>query len=140
MLKELVKQWFKEEVTLNTEAPRELRDRLLIGHPNLEGFFDKLVAQFEQAEKLCAERGVKLRRETMQQATYDMTRMFMKGMEGAAIKRFESDMAKIKREREEDKIKEFDAVLRGEQVGEFAEAGVITNDEIDAQREVINAP
>ncbi len=140
MIKELVKKWFKEEVTLNIEAPRELRERLLQGHPNLEGFFDRLVAQFQEAEKLCIERGVKLKIETMQQATYDMTRMFMKGMQGEAVKRFESDMAKVKRQQDEDKIKEFDAVLRGEQVGEFAEAGVITNDKIDAQREVINAP
>lgn len=135
MLRIQVKKWFTEAVQLDTEAPRELKDSLLRGHERLEGFFDNLTDQIQKAEEVCRRRGVTLKAKTIQDLVYDMTKYFMRGMEGEAKRRYETDLQKFYREQEEKKLKEFDAVLAGKAEGEFAEAGVITNEEIDKQRE-----
>lgn len=135
MLNVKVKQWFEEGVRLNLEAPQELKDTLLRGHPRLQGFIDRMTAELLNAEKVCRERGVFLKEKTMQDTVYDMTKVFMQGMEGEAKRRYESDLQRLAREAEQSKIQEFEDVLDGKATGEFAEAGVITNEEIDSQRE-----
>lgn len=137
MLKACIKKWFEEAVTLDLEAPRELKDRLLLGHPNLDKFLNNIYEQFIEGEKLCKRRGLTLKLKTMQDATYDLTKFFMKGLEGQARARYESDFAKSIRSLEQNKIKEFEAVLSGEATGEFAEAGVISDEKSDKTREVL---
>lgn len=135
MLNVQVKKWFEEAVRLNVEAPQELRETLLRGHPKLEGFLENLTSQLLDAETKCRLRGVTLKQKTMQDFVYDLTKYFMQGMEGEAKRRYESDIEKLARQAEADKLKEFDSVLEGKAEGEFAEAGVISNEEIDNQRE-----
>lgn len=135
MLRLQVKQWFLEAVRLDLEAPQELRETILRGHERLDGFYDNLTAQILKAEKVLAIKGKTVKKQTLQDFVYDMAKYFMKGMEGEAKRRYETDLQKFYREQEEKKIKEFDAVLSGKAEGDFAEAGVITNEEIDKQRE-----
>ena len=135
MLRIKIKAWFQEAVRLDLESPQELKAVLLRGHPRLEGFIDNMCAQIEQAEKVCRVKGVVLREKTIQDFTYDMAKYFMKGMEGEAKRRYESDLERIAREAKAQKLQEFDAVLEGKPEGEFAEAGVISNEKIDKERE-----
>lgn len=135
MLRTQIKKWFNEAVQLDVEAPQELKASLLRGHQNLDAFLDRMCGQIEQAEQVCRRRGVQLKQKTLQDFTYDMAKYFMKGMEGEAKKRYESDMQRRAREAEEQRRKEFDAVLAGKAEGEFLEAGVISNEEIDKARE-----
>ena len=135
MLRPKIKKWFEEAIRLNMEAPEELKRMLLRGHPKVEGFLDHITGQVIQADKLCLARGLVLKEKTIQDTVYDMTKYFMAGIELEAKKRYESDLARSAREAEAQKIKEFDAVLAGQAEGEFAEAGVISNDKVDAQRE-----
>jgi hypothetical protein len=137
MLKLNIKKWFWEAVAFDTQYPLSMKETLKTsGHKNLEGFFDNLVIQFEEAEKKCIAQGTPLKLDTMREAVYSMASVFMQGMEGESIQRYEADIQKAIREKEADKIKEFESVLSGNAEGEFAEAGVITNEEIDKQREV----
>lgn len=137
MLRLQIKKWFYEAVALDVKYPQSMKETLKTsGHKNLETFFDNMVIQIEEAEKKCITQGTPLKVDTMREAMYAMTDVFMQGMEGESIQRYEADIAKSLRDKEADKIKEFEAVLSGNAEGEFAEAGVITNEEIDNQREV----
>lgn len=135
MLRPQLQKWFEEAVRLDLEAPQDLKDVLLRGHPKVENFLNNMCAQIEKAEQVCRGRGVQLKQKTLQDFTYDMAKYFMKGIEGEARRRYESDLQRIAREAEAQKQKEFDAVLAGKPEGEFLEAGVISNEEIDKQRE-----
>jgi len=136
MLRTQIKMWFNEAIKLDKDAPRELKDSLLKGHPKLEGFIDNLTAQVLEAEKKCRQRGVQLKKKTIQDFVYDLTKYFMQGMEGEARRRYETDFQKAVRDAKINQEKEFDEVLAGNVSGEFAEAGIITNEKIDREREV----
>lgn len=135
MLRPKIKQWFFEAVRLDLEAPQDLKETLLRGHPRLDGFIDNICAQVIKAEGLCRGKGLVIKEKTLQDLTYDLTKYFMRGLQGEAERRYESDIKRLAREAEEAKLKEFDAVLAGKAEGEFAEAGVITNEKIDQERE-----
>ena len=137
MLHIQIKKWFEEAVRLDPVAHQDLKDAVLRSGPRVDLFLNKLRKEFRDAEKLCKQRGVTLKLKTMQDATYDMTKVFMAGMEEEARRRYESDFDKSMRQIQADKEKEFDAVLAGNAQGEFAEAGVISNEEIDSQRQVL---
>lgn len=132
-----IKQWFKEAVQLDTECDPELKAIILREppHEKVNMFFENLSKQFKQAESLCLKRGLILKEKTLQETTYDMAKFFMRGMEGEAKRRYESDLEKSARDAQAAKIKEFDDVLAGNATGEFAEAGIITDEKIDKQRE-----
>lgn len=137
MLRIQIKKWFFEAVALDTQYPQSLKDTLKTsGHKNLETFYDNMVIQLEEAEKKCLKQGTPLKLDTMREAVYSMAPLFMQGMTGESIQRYEADIQKSLRAHEADKIKEFESVLSGNAEGEFAEAGVITNEKIDQQREV----
>lgn len=137
MLKIQIKKWFEEAVRLDTVAHQDLKDAVLRASPRVDVFINNLVKEFQAAEKLCKAKGLTLKLKTMQDATYDMTKVFLTGMEGEARRRYESDFDKTMRQIKADQEKEFDAVLAGKAEGEFAEAGVISNEEIDNQRQIV---
>ncbi len=132
-----VKEWFTEAVKMNFDADPLLRETLLRGHPNVEGFLGRITFQLAKSERQCSQKGTKLTEENKKWCVTDMTKLFMKGMEGEAKRRYENDQAKIQRQKEADQLKEFESVLAGKPEGEFAEAGVITNEEIDKRQEKI---
>jgi len=136
MLREQVKKWYREAIQLDFEIEPELKRKLLAeDHPNLNKFIDNLCEQFIQAEKQCRRKGLILKTKTMQDTVYDLTKYFVMGLQGEAKRRYESDLEKSAREAEAAKVKEFEDVLQGKATGEFAEAGVISNEKIDAERE-----
>lgn len=135
MFRSQVKTWFNEAVRLNTEAPQELKDVLLRGHPNLDNFINNVEKQLVEADAILQKRGKVVKLETLKGFVYDLTNMFLKGFEGEAKRRYESDLERLKREAEEQAQKEMDAFLEGDTDNEFGEAGVITNEEIDKVRE-----
>lgn len=136
MLRQQIKNWYREAVQLDLEIEPELKRKLLQeDHPNLNRFIDNLCAQVEQADKICQRKGLILKQKTIQTTVYDMTKFFVMGLQGEAKRRYESDIDKAAREAEAAKIKEFEDVLAGNATGEFAEAGVITNEKIDRERE-----
>ena len=136
MLNILVKKWFEEAITLDQTIPTDLKEAVRRGGPRVDKFISNLTKEFLNAEELCRKNGHELKRKTIQDATYDMTKVFLSGMEIEARRRYESDFEKAKRQMKIDKEKEFEAVLSGRAEGEFAEAGVITNEEIDNQRTI----
>ena len=135
MLRQKIKTWFDEAVALDPHAPQDLKDVLKRGHPKLQRCIDELCKQIEQAERQCRKKGLVLKTKTLQDFTYDMAKYFLKGFEGEARRRYESDLQRLAREAEATKIKDFDSVLAGTPVGEFAEAGVLSNEKIDKERE-----
>jgi hypothetical protein len=136
MLREQIRKWFREAVQLDIEIDPELKRKLLAeDHVNINKFLDNLCAQFEKAEEMCRRKGLVLKQKTMQDTVYDLTKYFALGVQGEAKRRYESDLEKAAREAEAAKVKEFEDVLQGKATGEFAEAGVISNEKIDAERE-----
>lgn len=136
MLRQQIKKWFEEAVRLDFTTDPELKRVLLQGHPKIDGFVDRMTEQFIQAEKVCRQKKVFLKQKTIQDTVYDMTKFFMKGLEGEAKRRHESDLQRVAREAEANKIQEFEDVLSGNLKDEWLEAGVITNEKIDKEREV----
>lgn len=135
MIRIQVKKWFEEAVRLDKEANADLKASVLRGGVRVDKFIDNLMKEFVQAEKLCKQKGLTLKQKTIQDATYDMTKMFLNATEEEARRRYESDYQKAMRQAKINQEKEFDAVLAGRPEGEFAEAGVISNDKIDQERE-----
>jgi len=138
MFREQIKKWFKEAIQLDPEIETELKHKLLRDdHPNLEKFYDNMTEQFIQAEKVCRARKIILKQKTLQDTVYDMAKVFVIGLKAEAEKRYASDLEKMKAEQAKQKIKEFEDVLSGNPTEEFLEAGIITDEKIDAQREEI---
>ena len=135
MFRSQVKTWFTEAVRLNTEAPQELKDVLLRGHPNLDNFLNNIEKQLVEADAILQKRGKVVKLETLKGFVYDMTNLFLKGFEGEAKRRYESDLERLRREAEQNAVKEMDAFLEGDNDNEFGEAGVVTNEKLEKERE-----
>jgi hypothetical protein len=134
MLAHKIKKWF-EEATRLAPFEDELKRAVLRDNSRVQFFISGLTQQLEQAESINVKRGKFIKEKTYQEFVYSMTTLFLTGIKREAERRYESDLAKLARKAEADKIKEFDQVIAGKAEGEFADAGVITNDKIDAQRE-----
>lgn len=136
-LRDWIVKLFWEAIALDIKFPSDLKQSLKNnGHPNLEKFFDSMVVQINDAEKQLALIGLpRLKPETITQTVFCMAEAFLTGMQGEKNLQTESEFKKLEREREADKIKVFDEVLKGNNVDEFKEAGLITSDAIDSQRE-----
>lgn len=133
-----VRQWFKEAVNLHPTAASELKHSVLQENPvplNVQLFLDNLTRELKKADKINMRRGVYLKEKTYQETVYDMTNLFISGFESVVNKRKESELARVAREAEDAKKKEFDDVLAGNATGEFAEAGVISDEKEDNKRE-----
>jgi len=130
-----VRQWFEEAVRLHPTASSELKQTLLRGHPNLDEFLRKITVQLNQAYLILLKKGTIIKPKTQQDFVYDLTNYFILGMEGEAKRRYESDLARSAREAEAAKLQEFESVLEGNAIGEFAEAGVINDKELEEQRQ-----
>lgn len=130
-----VERWFKEAVQLHPTASSDLKQTLLRGHPGLDAFLRRITREIEKADLHLRRQGKIVKQKTMQDLVYDMTNYFIIGMEGEANRRRESDLARIAREAEQNKIQEFESVLAGNAVGEFAEAGVVNDEKLEKQRE-----
>lgn len=135
--KNKVRKWFKVYVqnmkTIDAEFKNILnRER----HPNLERFFENMAEELIRVQRTRVKRGRKIATdEQLAWLVGQMAEVFVSGMHKEAKRRYETDIERAKREFEAAKIKEFDDTLDGRPSGEFAEAGVITNEKIDGERE-----
>lgn len=132
-----VLQWFKEAVNLHATAPSELK-RAVLAEPmpdKVKIFIDNISKQLQDADRINMRKGKYLKETTYQQTVYDMANLFIDCFEGAANKRKESDLARIARDAVKAVEQEYEDVLSGKASGEFAEAGVISDEKEDAKRE-----
>jgi hypothetical protein len=134
MIRIRVEKWVDEALTLE-KCPEELKRAVRSEKTRLNTFIDSLTQSLEQAESINFKRKVFVKEKTYQEFVYSMVTWFVAGIEKEAKRRYESDLARLAREAEISKFKEFDEVLAGKQVGEFAEAGVVTSEKIDKERE-----
>lgn len=130
----LTRQWFYEAVRMDVKCDPELRDVLLRGenkpgtHPKVEEFLGNLDRQIKRAQdKLWKKRKV-VKPETVKGLVYDFAGMFLRNMEEAAKRQYESDIARIVRETKIQEHKDMEATLEGRPSGIFEEAGVIVDE------------
>lgn len=130
----LTRAWFYEAVKMDPKCDSELRDVLLRGehqrnlHPKVEKFLENLDVQIKRAQdKLWKKRKV-VKPETVKGLVYDFTGIFLRNMEAAAKKQYESDIARIERETKIQEHKDMEATLAGKPSGIFEEAGVIVDE------------
>jgi len=138
MLQPKIRNWIFEAIRLDLDAPQELKDRLLRPNdPHVENLIVGLTNKIVEADRVCSRRGVHLKTKTLQDTTYDMVKFALRSFHEEAQRRYESDMDRLAREAEASKLKEFDDFLKGGTENEFAEAGVVTSEELDKEREII---
>ena len=132
-----VRKWFRAYVP-TMKVSSELKNILIReAHPNLENFFNNMSEELKKVQGHRVFKGQKPADESqLKWLVESMTDVFVSNMETQAKRRYESDLARLQRERDAQKKFEFDETLAGRATGEFAEAGVITNEKIDQEREV----
>jgi hypothetical protein len=128
VLKIKIKKWFFEAVALSN-CDSELKHTLRKGHPRLEKFIDNLAEQFKKADEILVKRGIYIKQRTMQDTTYDMTKVFITAIELEAKKRYESDLDKAARAVEASKTADIENFLSGGTDNEYSqELGLINED------------
>lgn len=92
-------------------------------HPNTKSFLQNLYKQLVEVEVMRMKQGKpRLKAKTVQDTVRDFTYKLLQGIETEALRRGESDLARIKREQEAQKQKDLEVSERtGNFVGEFAQ-------------------
>jgi hypothetical protein len=133
-LKTRVRTWFDEAVRLNVDCPADLRDRLLNvnreKHARLDLFLERLCLEFVEADKLCMQRGLRLKEKTMQTTAYDMTDFFIKLLIKEAKGMYDSDLAKAAERAKADAIAQAEDFLNGGKDNVYAEEGLVSEGEV----------
>ncbi len=133
-LKTRVRTWFDEAVRLNVDCPADLRDRLLNvnreKHARLDLFLERLCLEFVEADKLCMQRGLRLKEKTMQTTVYDMTDFFIKLLVKEAKGMYDSDLAKAAERAKADAIAQAEDFLNGGKDNVYAEEGLVSEGEV----------
>lgn len=133
-LKTRVRTWFNEAVRLNVDCPADLKDKLLNvnreKHARLDLFLERLCLEFVEADKLCIQRGLRLKEKTMQTTVYDMTDFFIKLVVKEAKGMYESDLAKAAERAKAQAIAEAEDFLSGGKDNVYAEEGLISEGEV----------
>lgn len=130
-LKNKVLKWYEEAVRLS-ECDSELKRKLLSPRrpPKLNLFIDNMCKAFVDADKLLVGRGLFVKETTMQTTVYDMTKVFITGIELEAKRMYESDLDKAARKAEADKVAAMDNFLAGGTDNEYAEELGLKNEEV----------
>lgn len=133
-LKTRVRTWFNESVKLNVDCPADLKDKLLNinreKHPRLDLFLERLCLEFQEADKLCMQRGLRLKDKTMQTTVYDMTDFFIKLLVKEAKGMYDSDLAKAAERAKAQAVAEAEDFLNGGKDNVYAEEGLISEGEV----------
>lgn len=132
-----VVQAFKDAVRIHKTCNSELK-KVLLKEPKssyVEQYLDKLTLEFQQVNDLRLKQGKGLASSKyVKELVHDMTNYFVHGMNLKFDRRAESDLARLAREKSLDDFKEKDSTADGKPLGEFAEAGVITDETQVPQR------
>lgn len=130
-----VKKWFRESVRTNPDIDPALRDKLLRGnHPQVQTLVQNLEREIKNAQAVLMQKRRKPADEkTVKGFVYDLTDLFCRGLQEKAKRMYESDLARLERERKEQEVKDMEATLAGKPSGIFEEGGVIADDSREAK-------
>lgn len=133
-----VQKAYDECVKLAVEYPQDMRDALTRKpYPaQVNKFLERLSHEMQKAIDINAKRGVFVKPKNVEDTVHDMTKIFMKGFHNIAERRIENEHQRLAREAAQGLEQEYENVLSGKPTGDFLDAGVITNEKIDKQREV----
>lgn len=135
-IKNHVRKWFYESIEKHPTASSELKNAIKKRHPRVEGYLTKLAWEITQAQAHRLKSGKPAFKEaTLKSTVQDMTNLFIIGIETEATRRIESDLTRLQREQEAQKIKDMESTLAGKPAGAFEEMGIVTNEGIDQERE-----
>lgn len=132
VLQTKVRTWFNEKVQLSG-CDNDLKRRLLRAkddYPRLDGFLTNMCIEIDKADRLCAQRGIKLKTSTMQTTVYDMTDFFIKLIEGENARLYESAIDKAARNAKAEAVAQAEDFLAGGTDNEFSEAGLVNESEV----------
>lgn len=131
--KNLVLKSYEEAVQLHPTAPSDLK-RALKAHERVPSFITNLCVEIERVQDLTMRtKQKKFSDKLIKELVYDMTNMFIAGVESEAKARYESDVAKTLRESQAQSKKDLESSATGKLSGEYKdladEAGMIMTDE-----------
>jgi hypothetical protein len=132
---EFVRKTYQEAIALNSKIPSDLKIALK-SHERMPLLFQNLAIELQKVQDLYRARGKPpVSEKTMKSLVYDVTDMFISGVESEAKSRYESDAQKALKELEAQKLKDIQETASGNVSGEyqeiFDEGGVIATSERD---------
>lgn len=128
------RKMFYNAVKENIDCPSDLRSALLKKHPNVENYLILLNKEITKVQ----DHGIKKRgrpyaKKYIEDVVRDMTNIFIKRLKFEAQKMYESDIARLERERKIQEQKDLDATVDGKSQGIYADMGIIVNDKTTGQ-------
>lgn len=136
-----LRKWFHDYVKSNNEIPNELKHSLTNNKnsPRYERFIKRLSYELNQAIAIAEiKNGKPLAHPTIKGTAHDMFNIFIAGLMIDAHKMYETESARLARQAEIDKQKEFEAAISNKADGELAEAGIIFVDDREGSYEKEN--
>lgn len=133
LYRDLVLKSYQEAVQLHPTANSDLK-RALKSHERVPLFINNLCKEIEKAQEYrLRTKKKKYLESTIKSLVYDMTNVFISGIEMEAKQRYESDMQKMIREQEARAKQDLESSASGKLTGEYAdlanEAGLTMTDE-----------
>lgn len=130
---ELVRKTYQEAIALNRNISSDLRIALK-SHERMPLLFQNLATELEKVQALQLSKGKPpVSEKTMKSLIYDVTDMFISGVEAEAKSRYESDAQKMLKAQALQAQKDIENTASGNVSGDFEEifeeGGVISTDE-----------
>lgn len=132
---ELVRKTYQEAIALNRNINSDLRAALK-SHERMPLLFQNLALELEKVQALQLSKGKPpVTEKTMKSLIYDVTDMFISGVEAEAKARYESDAQRVLKAKQEQAQNDIENTASGNVSGEFQsifeEGGVISTQERD---------
>lgn len=132
---ELVRKTYQEAIALNRNINSDLRSALR-SHERMPLLFQNLALELEKVQALQLSKGKPpVTEKTMKSLIYDVTDMFISGVEAEAKARYESDAQRVLKAKQEQAQNDIENTASGNVSGEFQsifeEGGVISTQERD---------
>lgn len=119
--KKFVRETYDEAIRLHPTINSELKIALK-SNERVPAFIDYLADEIEIAQDAMIAKGAeKIKDETLKGLVYDLTNLFIQGLEKRANERMESDAMRLLRKAKEDYKKDLDESATGNLTGDFAE-------------------
>lgn len=140
-IERLVVKTVREYIHDHRRIPSEMK-RSLKNSPHITTLMVRITTQLKRASDLqLKRRGKRFKTETLKNTIKDITELFIKGFEGHAEKRRESEIQKYMRAHAEDEQKDMQSTLEGNTAGIFEDMGlVIPEDQQDKTENHIKEP
>lgn len=123
--RKIVREAYQEAIALNVTIDAELKAALR-AHERVPAFIDNLALEIEKVAALRQKRGKRnLDEKIVKEMVYDVTAIFIAGLQTQAKRNFESDMERIAREQALQKQKDLEQTAEGNISGDYEEFGII---------------